>query len=383
MNSAPQATERSTTALEQGVFRDVIGRFTSGVTIITTAADGTDRGTTASAVSSLSMEPPMLLICLNRTSDTRGAVLASGMFGVNILAEDQGEIASQFARKGPDKFQGVSVLRGQTGVPLIGGALAHLECEVSESVNGGTHTVFLAHVRHADATDATPLTYFRGRFGRLETALDESAYREVRERVIQRRLPVGELIDMDQLAQDIEVSAPQLYYAMTKLSTDGLVTREGRGYVVTPLDVEDAEQLFDARCAIEIAVIDRTVGHGSPPELAPLRESADSLARIVNGPTPNLAEFLTVSHAFHHQLVELARCKPLSELASRLGIPAFWTRTMSARTWWHEFDIVHHAQLVTALSSDDAETAKRLIYGHTEQVKTLARATIQEAGGEV
>ena len=157
-------------AVTDAVYRDVIGRFASGVTVITTTTGGADHGTTASAVSSLSMDPPMLLVCLNRTSRTGAAVLASGFFGVNILAEEQGRIASAFARKGADKFAGVGVLRGATGVPLIADALAHLECEVQETVTGGTHTVFLARVREASGTDAAPLTYFRGRFGRLAAA---------------------------------------------------------------------------------------------------------------------------------------------------------------------------------------------------------------------
>ncbi len=379
-----QTTERPTAALEQDIFREVIGSFASGVTIITTAAEGKDRGTTASAVSSLSLEPPMLLICLNTTSDTQTAILTSGVFAVNILTAQQGDVAYQFAKKGPDKFLGVSVVRGASGIPLIADALAHLECEVAETVTGGTHTVFLGLVRHASAAEAgAPLTYFRGRFGRLESALDESAYQEVRERVVQRSLPVGEPIDLEQLAQDLGVDMQRLFYAMTKLCSDRLVSRQGRDYLVTPLDFHAAEQLFDARCAIEIAVIDRTAGRGESLQLDPLQELADGLAQVVSGPMPELAEFLAVSHAFHQRLVELAQCAPLSELYSRLGIPAFWTRTMLGRPWWQEFDVVHHAQLVEALSRGDADAAKRLVYAHAEQVKTLARAAIEKAGGEV
>lgn len=88
------------------IFRDVIGRFASGVTVITTAIDGARFGTTASAVSSLSLEPPMVLVCLNKSSETQAAVLKAGTFCVNILAEGQQELAYRFAGKG-DKFAGV------------------------------------------------------------------------------------------------------------------------------------------------------------------------------------------------------------------------------------------------------------------------------------
>ena len=371
------------TVVPDEVFRDVISRFASGVTVITTTAGGSDHGTTASAVSSLSMDPPMLLICLNRTSDTQAAILESGVFGVNILAEDQGQIAYQFAKKGQDKFAGVGIRRGRTGVPLVEDALAHLECEVDETVTGGTHTVFLARVKEAAGKEGTPLTYFRGRFGRLESALDEAAYRDLRKRVIERSLPAGQPLDPAQLATELGVDAQRIYYALTKLATDDLVARRADGYVVNPLTAEVAEQLFDARCTVEVGVVDQTVGAVGGESLDRLGQLADDLGRIVRSEAPDLTAFLNTSHAFHQQLVSLAGCSQLSESYERLGIPAFWTRTMAERAWWEEFDVVHHAELVSAYRAGDLVEAKRLIYQHRDQVKGLVRALITEAGGEV
>ena len=370
-------------AVPDDVFRDVIGRFASGVTVITTTADDGDHGTTASAVSSLSMDPPMLLVCLNKTSDTQTAILSSGVFAVNILAEDQGQVAYQFAKKGQGKFDGVDVVRGRSGVPLVDRALAHLECEVDETVAGGTHTVFLARVKEASGKEGAPLTYFRGRFGRLESALDEGAYRDLRKRVIERTIPVGEPLDIDGLAAELEVDVQRIYYALTKLATDDLVARRPDGYVVTPLTAEVAGQLFDARCAVEIGVAEQTVGPVAGAAIDELQGLADDLARIVRSPEPDLAAFLRASHAFHRDLVALAGCPQLSESYERLGIPAFWTRTMADRHWWEEFDVVHHAELVRAYRIRDLAKAKRLIYQHRDQVKALARGLITEAGGEV
>jgi flavin reductase (DIM6/NTAB) family NADH-FMN oxidoreductase RutF len=192
-------------AVPDEVFRDVIGRFASGVTIITTTADDGDHGTTASAVTSLSMDPPMLLICLNKTSDTQAAVLRSGVFGVNILAEDQGQVAYQFARKGPDKFAGVGVIRGRSGIPLVENALAHLECEVDETVTGGTHTVFLARVKEAAGKEGAPLTYFRGRFGRLESVREEEAYQAVRRYVLERRCALDQPLEPTEVAEALGI----------------------------------------------------------------------------------------------------------------------------------------------------------------------------------
>jgi DNA-binding GntR family transcriptional regulator len=265
----------------------------------------------------------------------------------------------------------------------VSDALAHLECVVEETVTGGTHTVFLARVRDAAGTDAAPLTYFRGRFGRLESALDEAAYRELRQRVIERTLPVGRPLDLDQLATDLEVDAQRVYYALTKLSADDLVSRRPDGYVVTPLTAHAAEELFDARCVVELGVVDQSVGTADPEALDRLAEQAAELSSIVRSDEPDLTAFLRTSHAFHRDLVALAGCAQLSESYERLGIPAFWTRTMADRAWWREFDVVHHAELVRALRSADAERARLLTRQHRDQVKQLVRGLITEAGGEV
>jgi flavin reductase (DIM6/NTAB) family NADH-FMN oxidoreductase RutF len=138
------------------------------VTIITARDGGTDFGVTANAVTSVSLEPPTLLVCLNHASRTQTAVSRSKAFAVNILSEDQGELAVRFATTAPDKFGGVTQRRGNLGSPLLDGALAHVECWVMEEVSAGTHAVYLAAVHRAESFEGAPLAYFRGRFGRLE-----------------------------------------------------------------------------------------------------------------------------------------------------------------------------------------------------------------------
>ncbi|CAH0245514.1 flavin reductase family protein [Rhodococcoides fascians] len=158
-------------ALDQGVFRNVAGHFTSGVTIITTESDSRLFGTTVSAVASLSMDPPMMLVCLNKSSSTHDAVRERGRFAVNILALEQRDFAGRFATKGADKFRDVPVVRSERGLPLIEGALASIECRVVNAVPGGTHTVFIGEVLDARSRPGEPLTYFRGQFGSLERVL--------------------------------------------------------------------------------------------------------------------------------------------------------------------------------------------------------------------
>jgi flavin reductase (DIM6/NTAB) family NADH-FMN oxidoreductase RutF len=153
---------------DQAVFREVVGHFATGVAVITARRDGRDFGLTASAVASLSLEPPMLLVCLNRASVTHGALTAAGAYGVNVLTDQQAEIAIRFAgTERKTKFAGLRAHYGPLGQPLLSDALARLECRVAETVTAGTHTVFLGTVAHAEATPGSPLTYFRGRFGRF------------------------------------------------------------------------------------------------------------------------------------------------------------------------------------------------------------------------
>src|SRR5690625_59949 len=128
------------------IFRDVAGHFASGVTVITTSVDGKPYGTTASAVVSLSMEPPMMLVCLNKSSSTHDRVLESGTFGVNIMAQNQGDTAYAFAKKGTDKFAGIPWTATTDEVPILEGSLASIACRVEGTTGGGAHTVCLGRV---------------------------------------------------------------------------------------------------------------------------------------------------------------------------------------------------------------------------------------------
>ncbi|GHO99347.1 flavin reductase [Reticulibacter mediterranei] len=144
--SCEQSTANPARRIDHDTFRRVMGRFASGVTIITTRHAGIDYGLTATAVSPLSLDPPMLLICVNRAANTRQAIAAAQWFAVNILQDHQGELARQFARSDPDKFQGIHILRGEHGLPLFPDTLASIECQVTEEISAGTHSMFLARV---------------------------------------------------------------------------------------------------------------------------------------------------------------------------------------------------------------------------------------------
>jgi flavin reductase (DIM6/NTAB) family NADH-FMN oxidoreductase RutF len=149
--------------------REAMSHFATGVTVVTTVgADGRPCGTTANAVTSLSLDPPLLLVCFSRKSATFGALLGHGSFAVNVLGSDQEALAALFAAPGAPQPWPASVV-GAGQVPLLEGSLATLECRVHELVPGGDHYIVVGRVTRAvvDGEDAEPLLFFRRRFTRV------------------------------------------------------------------------------------------------------------------------------------------------------------------------------------------------------------------------
>ncbi len=172
MRVTPELPGAAPAAVTADEFRDVIGHFASGVGVVTVTHDGRPHGTTANAITSLCVDPPMLLVCMNRASATGQAMSAAGAFAVNILAEDQAPLARRFATKDPEKFTGVGLTAGPHGQPLLPGALAHVECQVEDAVSAGTHTIFIGRVASAGRRPGAPLAYFRGGFRRLASPVE-------------------------------------------------------------------------------------------------------------------------------------------------------------------------------------------------------------------
>jgi len=153
-------------------FRQVLGRFAAGVTIVTTRADGEVHGTTMSAFSSLSLEPPLVLIAVRKESDIHGLIARSKIFAVNILHKGQSETSAAFAQKGTleliaaHRLEGTPFRVAVTGAPVLKESLAYLDCRVTQSVDAGDHTIYIGRVEEGDVSSETdvPLVYYRGRY---------------------------------------------------------------------------------------------------------------------------------------------------------------------------------------------------------------------------
>ena len=145
--------------------RSALGTFATGVTIVTmVTADGAPVGLTCNSFSSVSLSPPLVLWSLSLRSPNLSNFLQAPHFAVNILAEDQVALARRFAQPMPNKFDGVAVSFSASGVPLLAGAAAHLECRNETRYYSGDHVIFIGHVLHYTWRDCTPLVFSRGRY---------------------------------------------------------------------------------------------------------------------------------------------------------------------------------------------------------------------------
>ncbi|HEY0716878.1 MAG TPA: flavin reductase family protein [Streptosporangiaceae bacterium] len=154
-------------------FRHAVGHFATGVTVVTSiGAGGEPVGTTANAVSSLSLDPPLILVCFDRASLTLEAIRSHGAFVVNVLSAPQRELSANFARRGlAAVWDGVGHRPGPTGSPRLDGSLAALECTVEHSLPGGDHEIIVGRVRYAEAPGdgGSPLLFWRGSYLALDS----------------------------------------------------------------------------------------------------------------------------------------------------------------------------------------------------------------------
>lgn len=157
-------------SIGQAEFRQALGHFASGVTVITTQYQGQLHGATISSFCSLSLQPPLVLASIDLHATIHDLIISSEVFGVNILAEHAEMISQHFARRVPDKFSGINYTLGQLGVPLLKEVLINLECRLFTRYPGGDHSIFIGEVISASTQPhSLPLLFFRSKYERLHS----------------------------------------------------------------------------------------------------------------------------------------------------------------------------------------------------------------------
>ncbi len=154
--------------IEQATFRFVLGHFASGVTVVTTATGTTYHGITVSSFCSVSLYPPLVLVCIDRRVRSHDAIVQAGVFAVNILAHEHEALSNHFASRTEDKFANVAYHLGTTGAPLLDDVLATLDCRLHAQLPGGDHSIFVGEVlATATRDDTDPLLYYRSGYRQL------------------------------------------------------------------------------------------------------------------------------------------------------------------------------------------------------------------------
>jgi flavin reductase (DIM6/NTAB) family NADH-FMN oxidoreductase RutF len=151
-------------------FRAALRHFPAGVTVVTTRdGDGAPCGLTASAFTSVSLEPPLVLVCIDHAATSYAAFEACGWFAINMLGKSQEHLSRRFAASIPDKFVGIGYREGRGGLPVLDDVVAALACRIVHRYPGGDHTIFVGQVESASVTAGSPLLYFQGGYHHLES----------------------------------------------------------------------------------------------------------------------------------------------------------------------------------------------------------------------
>ena len=155
--------------VDASAFRRALGQFATGVTIVTTRdAHGQPMGLTVNAFSSVSLDPPLVLVCIDRRSETHDGFEASHVFGISVLREDQEHFSQRFSQSGREKFAARDLHLGEVGVALVPGALAHIECRVVSATQAGDHTIYVGEVVRLAVAAGQPLLFHASEYGRLD-----------------------------------------------------------------------------------------------------------------------------------------------------------------------------------------------------------------------
>jgi len=158
----------SASEIDPSQFRQLLGRFATGVTILTTkTAEGRPLGMTANSLSSVSLHPPLISVCVDREAEMHAVILEAPEFVVNVLASPQEALARRFSDKHEDRFDGIGYHLSAEGLILLDGALAHVVCERHGTYPAGDHTIVLGRVVGGATNDGRPLLYYRGGYAAL------------------------------------------------------------------------------------------------------------------------------------------------------------------------------------------------------------------------
>ncbi len=154
-------------AFDPQLQRQIMGRFATGVTVVTAACDGQLWGMTANAVMSLSLSPPLVVVSVDKSASMHGLLQKAEGFAINILKREQEALSVRFAQRGPKNFADLATKVAQTGAPILADALAYVDCRLVDIAAAGDHDMFIGECLAGEASSGTPLIFFGGQYAEL------------------------------------------------------------------------------------------------------------------------------------------------------------------------------------------------------------------------
>jgi DNA-binding GntR family transcriptional regulator len=288
------------------------------------------------------------------------------MFTVNILADEQEDLAIGFASGDPDRrFDGVEVERGTSRLPWLRGALTHLDCTLSQEIEHATHTVLIGAVVAAETREGSPLAYTHGQFGRFQPIADDAAYQRVSRFVYAGGFTPGVPLVARELAQTFALSPAGAVRVLKRMVRDGFATRTATGDYVAAATTTASRSSYDASLILHLGVLDSTIGRVNQEQLAEWRRIHNRAAGLYRGSqAPDLDGYLGAALQFHEYFIGLAGNPLLVEIYRRLRTADFVSGWMPAA--WDEIDrgLAEHAALLDAYLRDDVHAARDALTRH-------------------
>lgn len=315
--------------VDAAALREVMSHFATGVTIVTARWEGRDHGMTATAVASVTLEPPTVLACLNRNSTTHKAVTSTGSFVICILNEEQAGLVGRFASASDRKFADIPVTRTPRGEPVLAGSLASLECRVVAAYNAGTHEIVLGELVSVHIHSGAPLIYYRRETGRFETGSFAKAYQAVKGRV------------------------------------ESVIA-----------DVDSGVDRLRAKLAIDLGVIRLLERKPSGDDLANLRDQAQRSLDLVSNRqyVSDVSQYVEAITRFHEGLVWLCRSRSLITAYRSLGIGSVVLPAITRSDTRREEIALGRMALVDALTSGNKDEMQRHVVAQHRRAVGLQQA---------
>lgn len=374
---------RTLSATDASPLRRALDLCTGRAAVLTTARDGQRFGITASSVVHSDEGGPILVWVDNQRAHLTEAVLAD-KFVVNVLGDDQRALAERFAAGAERTIQQVRSHTGRSGMPRLADALAHIECELTEHLVGPVHSVLVGRILSADLTGPLQRGLTRGPAPSAFTP-DDEVYALVRERVLNRVYAAEEIMLLDDVADELHVERPALFYALTRLTCDRFVRWDpDLGYMVAEFDARMSEDTFDAFLAIELGAIDLAVESASSTDVAELRQLFENMASLlVRGRIVDFGTYLLSSQAFHERLVACSGSSTLVSTFSELGSKALLTRNFGCGYETSRQLIDAQRELLQAIERSDGQAARVAARRHCQVTKAYVREILAHTGGRL